>query len=124
MHERDPATAGPAPGDLIDELVSLCPARLERLIEVTYAVANMMDTGSASRQKLCDGPIGSLGSEELDVGVAERKRRDHGAVRLLLWKGSKPEDVAIEAQRSFEIGYGNPNVGDASGIRHGYLVGV
>lgn len=114
MKKSDAAAAGSAPGRLIDQAVSRSLTALQGGIEIGNAVANVMNAGTALRQKLGDRTRRIAGLEQLDVHGTEPQADDLGAVRgfRIPGGGSKPEDVAVKRKRVGDAGDGDADMSD------------
>jgi hypothetical protein len=80
MDEGDPASSDAASGHLIDEMVAAFSTRCERLVEVGYAVAHMVNTGAPFCEKPSDRAVCRQGLHELDLHVAHVNGNNRGTV--------------------------------------------
>ncbi len=114
MKKSDSPPAGPAPGRLIDQPIARRATARECGIEISDAVADVMNARATFREELRHG-AGRFGRlEQLDIDIAKVEADDSGAVRVLRGSGSQAEDIAVERQGITNAGYGDTNVGDRS----------
>ena len=118
MHEGDPASSGSSPGNLVHQLISRLAAPFQRGVEIGHPVTDVMNAGTTFFQEAGDRALRMIRRQQLDLGFAERKRNDGGAVRGFRRMGNQPEDVTVEGKGGLEIGDRHANVGNTGCLGH------
>lgn len=118
MHERNAAATGAEPGSLIDEPIAGGSAGGKGGVEIGHGIANVVNAGTAAREKLRNGAVLLQGSEELDRRFAERQRDNAGAIGDFGRMRLQAEHVTIERERRVEIGHGDSDMGYPGAVRH------
>ncbi len=68
---------------LVDEPDAMCPASLERAVEIGHRETNVVKTGSASVDEFSDGCVRTRRLEQLDQRVAHCQSDNVGAVGVV-----------------------------------------
>ena len=119
MQEGDAAASGATAWDVVHEAIPGGAAPFQRAVEIGYAVADVMDTGAAAREKLRNRTAGLAWLEQLDVHVAEPQTHDGGAVGGFRGTGLETQYVTIEGQGVGDARDGDTDVGEARrGVVH------
>lgn len=118
MDERDPASAGPSSRNLVNQLVAGLAAPFESGVEVSHPVTDVMNPGAPFFQEAGHRALGVVRRQQLDLGFAEGKRNDRGAVGGFRGMGNQPKDVTVKGKGGFEIGDRHANVGNSGCLGH------
>lgn len=113
MHERYSPPPGSFPRDLVDEVISRRPAGLQSLIQVRYAVADVVNARAALGKELSNRTVPIGGGEQLDLGFSQGECHDLGTIHLFRWIRLEAKDIAIKGKRRIEIGNGNADMSNA-----------
>src|SRR6266404_3778138 len=112
MQKSDAPSAGPAPGRLVDQVVSRRAAALERGLQVRDAVADVMNARPAFCKEFRHGTRGIARLEQLDVDAAEVEADDRGAISGFGPSRRESQDVAIKGERIGDARDGDADVGN------------
>jgi hypothetical protein len=121
MEKGNPASRRSGARNLVYQVIAGRATGLQRGIQVGDPVADMVDTGTAPGQESSNGSVGVLGSKELYLGLAERKAQNGGPIGHFGGTRRHPENDSVERGRRFEVGNGDPDMGDAGAISHLFL---
>lgn len=105
-------------GPLINQLIAMVAAPVERPVEIGYAVTHVVNARPAPGQEPGDRPVRRHRVQQLDFGGAERQRDNGRAVHGFGRPGFQAEDVTVECEGLVEIGDGDADVRDF-GVRQG-----
>ncbi len=122
MDEGDPAAAGSLPGHLVDQAVPGLPAPRQRGVEIGNPVAHVMDAGTPPLQKAGDRTLGVPRREELNLGFAEGKGHNGGAIGRLGRVRLDTQHLPVEGGGGVEVGDGNSDMRDTRGFGHSSLL--
>jgi thioredoxin len=122
MDEGYAPPPGSLPRDLVDEVISRRPAGLQSLVQVRYAVADVVNARAPLGQELPDRAVSIAGGEQLDLALSEGECHDARAVHLLRRLWFETEDIAIKGYRRVEISDGNADMSNAGVVSQRLLL--
>ena len=114
MHERDLEPEHAAARTGVDQLDTLSREIDERRLDIVDGVGDVMHAGSALREELADGRVGTERCEQLDSALAEthRCRLDALLVDALAMLEPAAEQPLVRRHRRIEVLDGDPDVMD------------
>jgi hypothetical protein len=108
-------------GNLVDETIAGIPAGLNGSVQIGDAIADMMNAGTALRQKLAHRTVRLDRSQQLDFRFTERERQNGGAVSHFRWMRFDPEHIPVEGQCGVQVFNGYTDVSNAGAVDHRFL---
>ena len=114
MDERDPATADPGTGPLIDQLEARGANGVERRVDVVRAVSQVMHPGAPALDELGHRTVAQGRLQELHVGVADSEQGGvHAKLRdPLAVEQRHPEVVPVKRDGLVHVFNGDADVID------------
>ena len=113
MKEGNSLPLGADSGRFVDEPESRRTAARERGVQVVYHEANVVNSGTASRNEASHWTVRTGGFEKLDEGIPGRDPDDTRSISVVERDFREAEDVAIEGKGLTVGADGNADVRDA-----------
>jgi hypothetical protein len=113
MEEGNPLPLGSQPRCFIDQSNAGFPATLEHVVEVIHRKADVVDAGTAFRDKFTDGGVIRMPLEEFDKRFPAGHTGNAGSISVVEGYDGHLEHISQERQQIIEGTHGDPDVGDA-----------